>query len=257
MNYIKSFFRYRFLLGELVKKGIRLKYRRSYLGIIWSLIEPILTTIVLVIVFGTLFGNKDPMFPLYIIIGRLVYSYFSTGTKAASKSIRTNAAMIKKVYVPKYLYPISSVLFNFIIFAISLVVVVLVDIYCKVVPTIHILMFIPGILLLLILTLGVGFILATLNVFFRDIEYLWNVVLMIIMYMCAIFYPAEKLLESDNAWILEINPLYHIITICRNAFMGVPLDVQGFIYTTVFCFASLLVGLLFFWKNQDKFILHI
>ena len=257
MNYIKSFFRYRFLLGELVKKGIRLKYRRSYLGIIWSLIEPILTTIVLVIVFGTLFGNKDPMFPLYIIIGRLVYSYFSTGTKAASKSIRTNAAMIKKVYVPKYLYPISSVLFNFIIFAISLVVVVLVDIYCKVVPTIHILMFIPGILLLLILTLGVGFILATLNVFFRDIEYLWNVVLMIIMYMCAIFYPAERLLESDYAWILEINPLYHIITICRNAFMGVPLDVQGFIYTTVFCFASLLVGLVFFWKNQDKFILHI
>ena len=76
MNYIKSFFRYRFLLVELVKKGIRLKYRRSYLGIIWSLIEPILTTIVLVIVFGTLFGNKDPMFPLYIIIGRLVYSYF-------------------------------------------------------------------------------------------------------------------------------------------------------------------------------------
>ena len=84
MNYIKSFFRYRFLLGELVNKGIRLTYRRSYLGIIWSLIEPILTTIVLVIVFGTLFGNRDPMLPLYIPIGSLVYSYFSTGIEAAS-----------------------------------------------------------------------------------------------------------------------------------------------------------------------------
>ena len=70
MNYINNFNKYKFLLGELVKKGIRLKYRRSYLGIVWSLIEPILTTIVLVIVFGTLFQNKDPMFPLYIIIGR-------------------------------------------------------------------------------------------------------------------------------------------------------------------------------------------
>ena len=257
MNYINNFNKYKFLLGELVKKGIRLKYRRSYLGIVWSLIEPILTTIVLVIVFGTLFQNKDPMFPLYIIIGRLIYSSFSSGTKAASKSIRANASMIKKVYVPKYLYPVSSVLFNFIIFAISLIVVVLVDIYCKVVPTYHILMFIPGIMLLLILTLGVGFILATLNVFFRDIEYLWNVILMIIMYMCAIFYPAERLLKSGYSWILNINPLYHIITICRNAVMGKPVDVDGLIYTIVFCFMSLIIGFVFFRKNQDKFILHI
>ena len=91
-----SDYQYRFLLAELVKKGIKLKYRRSYLGIIWSLIEPVLTTVVLVIVFGTIFENKNPTYPLYIITGRLIYSGFSTGTKSASKSIRTNASMIKK-----------------------------------------------------------------------------------------------------------------------------------------------------------------
>lgn len=257
MKYIKSFLGYRFLLGELVKKGIKLKYRRSYLGIVWSLIEPILTTIVLVIVFGTLFDRKDPEFPLYIVIARLIYTYFQNGTKAASRSIRANAAMIKKVYVPKYLYPLSSVLFNFIIFAISLLVIIPVDIYCRVIPTWNILAFIPAIVVLLILTLGVGMVLATVNVFFRDIEYLWNVILMIIMYMCAIFYPAEKLLDSDYYWILKYNPLYQIIATCRSAVMGTPLDLFGFLYALGFSIVCLLIGIIVFKKNQDNFILHI
>ena len=118
MEYLKTFWSRRYLLAELVKKGIKLKYRRSYLGILWSLLEPILTTIVLTIVFGTLFNNSNKTFPVYILSGRLLYSFFSSGTKACAKSIRSNAGMIKKVYVPKYLYPMSSVLFNYIIFLI-------------------------------------------------------------------------------------------------------------------------------------------
>ena len=101
MKYLKNFWHYRQLLVELVKKGIKLKYRRSYLGIIWSLLEPVLTTMVLTVVFGTLFGHDEPEFPMYILTGRLLYSFFSQGTKAALKSIRSNAGMIKKVYVPK------------------------------------------------------------------------------------------------------------------------------------------------------------
>ena len=85
-KHVKTFWNRRFLLYELVKKGIKLKYRRSYLGILWSMLEPILTTIVLTIVFGTLFGNNDKEFPLYILCGRLVYSFFATGTKTASGS---------------------------------------------------------------------------------------------------------------------------------------------------------------------------
>ena len=113
-KYVDNFMQYRFLLSELVKKGIKLKYRRSYLGMIWSMLEPLLTKIVLTIVFGTLYGNTDRTFPVYILTGRLLYSFFSQSTKAALKSIRQNSAMIKKVYVPKYLYPLSSVLFRII-----------------------------------------------------------------------------------------------------------------------------------------------
>lgn len=258
MNYIKSFLRYRFLLSELVKKGIRLKYRRSYLGIIWSLIEPLLTTIVLVIVFGTLFGKDvKPTYPLYIVIGRLTYTFFSTATKAASKSVRANASMIKKVYVPKYLYPVSTVLYNFVIYLISLIVLVGVDIYCRVIPTWHIIQFIPALLLLLMLTFGIGMLLSTLNVFFRDIEYLWNVVCMLIMYMSAIFYYPERLEKSGFAWLLKYNPLYQVISMSRAAVLGDPMDTWGFFYTLAFSFVTLLLGIIFFKKNQDDFILHL
>ena len=136
-EYVNTFIRYRFLLGELVKKGIKLKYRRSYLGIIWSLLEPLLTMIVLTIVFGTLFGNKDRTFPVYILTGRLLYTFYSSATKAALKSVRANSAMIKKVYVPKYLYPLSSVLFNYVIFLISLIVLVPVGAVLGVEPTLY------------------------------------------------------------------------------------------------------------------------
>ena len=261
MKFIKGFMDYRFLLNELVKKGIRLKYRRSYLGILWSLLEPILTTIVLVIVFGELF-NRGPEFPVYIIVGRLTYSFFQSGTKGALTAIRKNAGMIKKVYVPKYLYPLSSVLFNFIIFAISLIVIVFTFIYsilngAEIAITWNILWWIPCLAILLVLTIGVGLILCTLNVFFRDIEYLWNVGLMLIMYMSAIFYPAEKFIDSSFGFLLKFNPLFQIIDVSRSAWMGYDINYLGILYAAVVAFVSLVVGLIVFRKNQDKFILHI
>ena len=255
--YIKGFFRYRFLLEELVKKGIKLKYRRSYLGIVWSLIEPILTTIVLVIVFGTLFNNTNPTFPLYIICGRLMHSFFSAGTKAASNSIRKNAGMIKKVYVPKYLYPLSDVLFNYLIFLISLLVLILVAIYTRTAPTLLIWQCIPALVLILVLTIGVGMLLATLNVFFRDMEYLWNVLLMLIMYMSAVFYYPERILSSGFAWVLKYNPLYCIIDIFRGGIIGYMSDPWNYGYAFCFSILAVIFGTAVFKKKQDDFILQL
>ena len=154
-KYIDNLIQYKFLLSELVKKGIKLKYRRSYLGIVWSLLEPLLTMIVLTIVFGTLYGNTDKTFPVYILTGRLIYSYYSTATKSALKSIRDNSAMIKKVYVPKYLYPLSTVIFNYIIFLISLIVLAAVSIVLGIKPTIYLLQAPIALILVLILSSGI------------------------------------------------------------------------------------------------------
>lgn len=256
-KYIDNLIQYKFLLSELVKKGIKLKYRRSYLGIVWSLLEPLLTMIVLTIVFGTLYGNTDRTFPVYILTGRLIYSYYSTATKSALKSIRANSAMIKKVYVPKYLYPLSTVIFNYIIFLISLIVLAAVSVVLGIKPTIYLLQAPIALILVLILSYGCGMILATIGVFFRDMEYLWSVVLMIIMYTCAIFYYPEKLLKSGWFWILKYNPLYGIIKIFRDSVFGKPINMHYLMYTTAFSLLCLVVGLVCFKKKQDDFILHI
>ncbi|MCD7866698.1 MAG: ABC transporter permease [Clostridiales bacterium] len=256
-KYADSFMRYRFLLNELVVKGIRLKYRRSYLGILWSLVEPLLTMIVLTIVFGTLFGNSDKTFPVYILTGRLLYTFFSNATKGALKSIRSNSAMIKKVYVPKYLYPLSSVLFNYVIFLLSLIVLIVVSLVLGVYPTIYLLQAPIALILVFLLSYGCGMVLATVGVFFRDMEYLWSVALMLVMYTCAIFYSPDRLLKSGWAWILKFNPLYCVISIFRSAMFGEMMNIHYFLYALGFSVVMIGIGLFFFKKKQDEFILYI
>lgn len=250
----KNFKKYRYLLFELTKKNVKLKYRRSYLGILWTILEPILTTFVLTIVFIGIRKKQDATFPVYILTGRLLYSFFSQSTKQAMKSIRSNSGMIKKVYVPKYIYPLSNILSTYIVFIISMVVLFGAMIIFKVYPTKYIFnAFIP-LFLILVLSLGVGLILSTLAVFFRDMEYLWDVALMMIMYTSAIFYDVASV---PAQWIFYFNPIYHIIVNFRNCIYGLPLDIQALWISVSYSFASLLIGILLFYKKQDKFILNI
>lgn len=254
---IKTFANYRFLLKELVIKGIKLKYRRSYLGILWSLLEPLLTMVVLTFVFKKLLGKDDPYFPVYVLAGRLLYSYFSTASKLSMTSIRNNSAMIKKVYVPKYLYPMSACIHTFIIFAISLIDLFLVMLIMKMPITVYLLLIIVPIFFLFLLALGTGLIISTIAVFLRDWEYIWDVFLMLIMYTCAIFYKIDDFVGTATITIFKINPLYCLIESFRNCIYGAPMDSYSIIYGAVFSVLTCILGGLFFVKNQDKFIFHI
>lgn len=266
-KYIDSFMRYRYLLIELVKKGIKLKYRRSYLGIVWTLLEPLLTMMVLTFVFGTIMrssgGKYGPeLFPIYILCGRLLYSFFSSATKIGMRSIRSNQAMIKKVYVPKYLYPLSTVIYNYIIFLLSLIILAIVGVILGIPLTWHTLEAIIPIIVLLIMSVAAALILSTICVFFRDIEYLWDVLLMLIMYCSAIFYFVDKLGDNVKA-VIKLNPLYaiienfrHVILLGESIFSS-PEEIWFLCYSAGFSVIALIVGIIVFKKNQDKFILHI
>ncbi|MBE5943633.1 MAG: ABC transporter permease [Lachnospiraceae bacterium] len=254
---IEEFGQYSNLFVELVRKGIKLKYRRSYLGVFWSMLEPLLTMVVLTVVFGTLLGYDEKEFPVYILAGRLMYSLFSQSTTNALKSIRQNEGMIKKVYVPKYLYPLSGIAFNYVLFLISLVVLFVVSLVLGVVPTARIFLAIVPLIILFALSVGVGLILATLGVFFRDLEYLWNIGLMMIMYTSAIFYYPENILNSSVSWILEYNPLFCIISNFRSCVFGESMDGGMLLYSCVFSLIALVVGTIIFDRNQDKFILYV
>lgn len=257
-RYMKNFLRYKYLLFELVKKNIKLKYRRSYLGILWTLIEPLLTMLVLTLVFGTFFGRDDPKYPIYILCGRLLYSFFSSGTKAGLKSISNNSSMIKKVYVPKYIYVISSVISNFITFLISLIVLVGVGAVLKVKPTVYMFQAIVPLIILLVFTMGLSLILSTLNVFFRDIEYIWSVATMLIMYASAIFYQTDRVINTGNGWVFDINPVYMCIANFRNTILyGTGIDIHYTVVSAVVAVVTLILGSVLFYKQQDKFILYV
>ena len=131
-------------------------------------------------------------------------------------------------------------------------------IYCGIYPhLIYIWQALPALINLLILCVGVAMILATLNVFFRDIEYLWNVVLTIIMYLCAIFYPVERIMDSGWAWLLNLNPLFGCIELFRGAFIGYMVDPYYIVYSFIFGVVTVIVGCVFFKAKQDEFILHL
>lgn len=255
-NLFLTFRKYNFLLLQLIKKDIKLKYRSSYMGVLWTLLEPLLTMMVLVLVFSKLYHNtKD--FPVYILTGRLLYSFFANTTRASLKSVRVNAGMIKKVYVPKYMYPFASVLSGYVQFLISLIVLAGVAIFCDITPTWHLLEAVFPLTIVLIMTMGAGLWLSTLAVFFRDLEYLWGVALTLLMYACAIFYKVETVIGDNNAWLFRLNPLYSVIENFRDAIYGNVLNVPVMLYSLGVSLVLLLSGLIVFYKNQDNFILHL
>ena len=258
--FINNLRKYKYLLLELIKKDIKLKYRNSFLGVLWTLLEPLLTMIVLTLVFSNMFGKGGDNFPVYILCGRLIYSFFSNGTKTALKSIRKHGAMIGKVYIPKYMYPLATVISSYIIFLLSLIVLVGVAIVQKMKINIYLLQAFIPLTIVAVMTMGIGLLLATLDVFFRDLEYLWTVALMLIMYTCAIFYKVENLKNASNDWIFKCNPLYSVIVMFRDAVFGRSImanDSYHLYFSLIFSACAFLIGTLVFWRKQDEFILYV
>lgn len=256
-RFIANFSKYRFLLLELVKRDIKIKYRRSVLGIFWSFLNPLLTMVVLTVIFSAFFSGNIQNYPVYILTGRLVFDFFSQGSNAAMNSITGNASIIKKVYIPKYMYSLGVVLSSFVTFLLSLIVLFLVMIATNAPFTIYMLTAVLPIILLLIFTIGAGLLLAAVNVFFRDIGHLYGVFTMLLMYGSAIFYPIEIVPESYRIFF-ELNPVFAFITLFRDAFLyGKPFDPVTLLFAAVSSIVILVLGIAVFYKYQDKFILYV
>lgn len=254
---IKTFQNYRSLLWEFVKKDIKLKYRNSVLGIIWSMLNPLLIMAVLTFVFSNIFKNKIPNFPIYILSGKLLYDFFSLSTNQCLKSITGKSSLIKKIYVPKYLYPLSKTISAFIISLISFIPLIVIMIVMKVPLTKMTPLAIFPLISLFFLSLGMGLILATVNVFFRDMEHLYSVVLLMIMYMSALFYSPD-IIAKNHMFILKFNPIFPVISAFRDCLLyGKITGSDNWVLCVVYPVIAMVIGLIAFYKNEDKFILHI
>lgn len=262
---VAVFKKYRNLLAELTRKNIKLKYRNSWLGIFWSFLQPLLNMIVLSVVFGGIFGKHSKYivcYPVFLFTGRLLFDFFSTSTKQAMTSFRRNSAIIKKVYVPKYMYPVSSLLSTFVNFAISLLCLVCVWIFFKVTGiqgggdlhiTWYALLCVVPMFLILVFSTGVGLILSVLSVYFRDIEYIWDVLLRLLLYMVPILYPLQKITTPWVIYIIKINPLYSMIELFRQCVLyGYIMSWRMLLYAAVVSVLTLIVGIIIFnWKSDD------
>lgn len=266
----KDIYKYRFLLSEIVRKNVKLQYRNSMLGVFWTFLQPLLTTIVLVLVFGNFFGrNLDSLvnYPIYLLCGRLLYEFYTQSTKRAMRSITLSASVIKKVYVPKFIYPLANTISTFVTFMISMLVLVGFFAYYMLFTeselriTKYALLAIVPMLILFILCLGVGLLLATFEVFFKDVEYFYDVFCTLLFYLTPIFYDIKAMNLDGKKYIamaLMSNPLYSIVSMFRSCVLfGEMWNWNWFYYSLGFSIAILAIGIIVFRKKQNRFILFI
>ena len=254
---LQQFRRYWPLLRELVTRDLKIKYRRSFLGYIWSLLNPLLMMAIMSLVFSYMFRFSIPNYPLYLICGQTLWSFFSESTKTAMTSVIYSGPLIRKVYIPKYIFPISRVLSGFITMGFSLAAILIVMLVTRVQLSWYVLLFPIPLGLLLVFCTGVGMVLSALAVYFRDMLHLYSVVVMAWMYLTPIFYPVSALPEGV-ALLIRFNPMYHYLTFFREVVLYGALP-EPHLWLGCFGFSalSLAIGLAVFRKLQRNFILYL
>ena len=254
---ILNIYQYKFLIQQLVSRDFKSKYKRSLLGVFWSFLNPLLTMIVQFLVFSTFFRADTQNYPVYLLSGVVCYNFFKETTDMCLSSITSNANLINKVYIPKYIFPMSKTLSSSINLGISLIPLLALSLVMGIKLTKSIFLIFFFLLCLIVFSLGVGMFLSALMVFFRDIQFLWGVIAQIWMYATPIFYPAEIVPEKYN-FVIRFNPLYHFIGNLRKCLIdGVSPEPISYIYCLIFAIVAFVIGTFVFKKTQDKFTLYI
>ncbi len=248
---------YQYLLKTLVVRDFKVRYKASMLGVVWSFLNPLLMTMVYFFVFSTIFQSSIPNFPVYLMSGIVLFNYFSEATNMAMQSIVGNAGLITKVYMPKYIFPVSKVLSSAINLVISLIPLLLMMALTGVSFEKSLLLMPVLIGYLVVFCIGMGLILSACMVYFRDIQFLWGIVLTILNFFSPIFYP-ESIIPARFAVIYHMNPLYQYLFFMRTITLGgVSPTPVTYLYCTVASTAALALGLIVFHRAQSRFVLHL
>lgn len=251
-------FSYKDLIKQLVIKDIKLKYRRSFLGYLWSVLNPLMIMVVMYLVFSQIFRAGENNYPAYLIIGQSLFNFMTEATNQAIGSIVGNGALLKKVYVPKYIFTLSKITSSLVnmVFSLAAMFIVFLVSGVKFCPTMF---FIPVVILeVYIFSLGLGLFLAASAVYFRDIQYIYSVFTTAWMYLTPIFYSVTMLSENTQKMMAWFNPMYiyitHFRTICLQQVLP---DWENLMYGFFLAFLFLVLGTWYFFRKQDNFVLYI
>lgn len=253
---LQRFQKYFFLFEELVKRDFKKKYKRTTLGMVWSVLSPLLTLLVMRLVFTHMFGRNTPHFTIYLFSGVIVMSFFREATKAGMSSLVGNAAVITKINLPKYLFLFSRVVSSFVNFCLTVVVYF---IFCWIDHIDfgwHMLSLIIPILSLTIMNVGIGMILSVCFIFFRDTTYLYDVFLTLLNYLSAIFYDIKNVNEVYQRYFL-LNPVYVVIKYFRVVTIdGMIPSLQYHFLMFGYAIVFFLIGFYLYRKYNHQFVYY-
>ena len=254
---IDVFIKYRNLLENLVSRDIKVRYRRSVLGMLWTVLNPLLMMVVITVVFSTLFKQNIEHFPIYYLSGSLIFSFSSETTSNALYSIIGNASLMKKVYIPKYLFPVSKVVSGLVNLGFSLIAMFLVMLAMGVECRITLLLLPIPIFYTFLFATGLGLLLSAATVFFRDISHFYGVFVMAWTYFTPIFYPVDILPETARK-VMDFNPMYHYVQYMRDLILyGNFPSMRENLICFLFGAVMLVLGTWVFYRKQDKFVLYV
>lgn len=254
LNYMKRNY---FLFQELIKRDFKQKYKRTALGMGWSILSPLLTLLVMALVFTQFFGKNTPHYIIYLFSGNLVMAYFKESTKGGMNSLMGNSSIFTKVNIPKYLFLLSKNVSSLINFVLTLIVYFLFCVFDGISFGPHMLTLIYPILCLLIFNIGVGLILSAMFVFFRDTSYLYDVFLTLLTYLSAIFYTVDQFAPSVQRLFL-LNPVYCYIKYFRLVVIDGTIPSLPFhLLCAVYALGMVTVGGYIYKKNNHKFLYYV
>lgn len=257
-QYGHEFWKYKDLLKLLVSRDIKLKYRRSFLGYLWSILNPLMIMVVMTIVFSQMFNRNIENFPVYLFCGQLLFNYMNNSTRQSIFSITSNAALLKKTYVPKYIFTVSKITSGMVDLFFSLGALLIVMIVTRTRFTWYMLLFPLVIFELYIFCVGFGLFIAQANVFFRDTQFIYNAVVTAWMYLTPIFYPVEMLPEWLMWCVKHLNPMYFYVKQFRDLiYSGTMPNISIVLAGCGAALVMLVLGLWSFSKSEDNFILYI
>jgi ABC-type polysaccharide/polyol phosphate export permease len=253
----REIFRYRELLRNLVLRDIKVRYKRSFLGFVWVMLNPLLMMLIMNIVFSEVFRVSTKNYTAYLLSGIILWNFFSQGTSTAVPSMVGNSNLIKKIYIPKAVFPLSVVLSATINFAFSLVPLVIIFLITGTEVSPHVYLLPVVFVLVGLFSYGISLALSTLTTFFHDTIYIYDVLLLAWMYATPIFYPAG-IIPQKFGLLLQLNPLYHFITVFRGAlYLDVPSLAGSLFYGSLFSIASVAAGWLIYNRFKDRLVYYL
>lgn len=254
---VLALIKYRELIRQFVSRSIKTRYKRSLLGILWTLLNPLLTMVVLTIIFSQVFRFTLENYPIYVLCGLVVWNFFSNATTGAMSDMLLSGNLLGRIYMPKSVFAVSAVGTGLVNLLLSLIPVFIIALVLGVQITPAVLVMPLSIVILAVFSLGLGLTLSTAAVFFGDMEPVYNVVLTIWFYSTPIIYPVEVIPEQFQ-WLIRLNPLYYLLTIFRDPlFKGTVPELSFWLISCGLALVALIIGVYVFTSRSNEYAYRI